>query len=290
MYEPINRMSSPIKQVRVLEFVFPIDSNISLCSDSDKKYYFDWLVDVSDYKRVVATKYDKEKDEFSRTLEEKSLSTVTKNFSECKEVEYYKSWLYSQGNSDMAKIAQTIEEMFKFATMMSQIEIDLEVLKKCMQNGKFYFNRLDDQTRNWIKSQPYWKRKYFVDNRSVNKNVTLIEEKFSRKYLELFGFDLNNNDSHAIIKNFSTKERIVTDDFIGYINQFHNRNTQNENNEVGVSKPTQVLNNKKLTIRSSNNEELYKGHIHSWEEAYITMTGRYIKFYEVLIIDEVCKK
>ena len=57
-YEPIERMSSPIKQVRVLEFVFPIDSNISLGSDYDTKNYFDWIVDILDYKRVTATKYD----------------------------------------------------------------------------------------------------------------------------------------------------------------------------------------------------------------------------------------
>ena len=286
-YEPIDRMCSPIKQVRVLEFVFPIDSNISLRSDSDTKYYFDWIADMADYKRVVATKYDKLKDEFCRTLEERSLSTVQQNSYENNEIEYYKSWLYSQGNNDMVKIAQNIDLLINNAKTNSKIAINLEDIEKFIQNGKFYFFRLDDQTRNWIKLQPYKKAKYFVDNKG-KKSVTLIEEKYSRKYLELFGLELNNNyNVHSIIKNFTTKKRIVTDDFIGMFKQFLNKN---EFNEVGVSQPIQVLTRKKLTLRSSDNEELYKGHIYNWEDAYITKTGRYIKFYIVFMIDEVCKK
>ena len=188
----------------------------------------------------------------------------------------------------MYNIAQTIKEVIEDAIIKSKIPINLEVIPKISQNKRFYILRLDDQTRNWIKLQPYWKGIYFFDKK-MQKNLALIEEKFSRKYLELFGIDLSNNHNvHSIIKKFTTKERLVTDDFQEMVHQFLIKNVQKEFIADGVSQKLQVFSNKKFTIRSSNNKELYKGHLYAWQEVYITMAGRYVKFYKVFIIDKIC--
>ena len=88
-------MDSPIQYVRILQFRFPVNCKIFQDRTAKGQGYFSWALDVSEYKRVVATKYYKEEEYFSIMKENKNCYEEALFCLESNEAKYYFDWIQS---------------------------------------------------------------------------------------------------------------------------------------------------------------------------------------------------
>lgn len=291
---PIHRIRSPIKHVRINNFLFPVNCNIFQDRTAKDQEYFKLVYNSNEYKRVVATKYYKEEECFGIDIEEKYYNEGNSYNLESNEAKYYFDWIYSQGNKDGLILIDAIKYMAKQIKKTNQEELNMENLNELVLFKKFNFKQLDSTTLEWIKTQPY-----FICVHCINKDHTsnLKEEYFSSNQLELVGLDTSNIDEiHSILKTFKITNAFSTNDFFGSF-EYHEMLSNTYGDEryeqytkCGLEKPHVILQKRSIRLKNINsNEELYKGHFVMWSENWVTFKHKFIKIYLAFVIDEKSK-
>lgn len=294
----MHRMHSPIKQVRLLEFNFPINCKIFQDRSAIGQEYFNWALNIYEYKRVTATKYQKEEECFSIDIEEKNVYKEPTFDINSSEIQYYFDWVYSQGNKDGLILINAIKSMEKHISQKRKDSIILANIPKFTSHNRYYFQQLDTTTLKWIKEQPYFIRVQTLNKHLKDQSLSLIEESFSINYLKLLGLDTNNTDEiHSLLKKFKISGNFSTNDFLGsychreMLSEGHGDRRYQDYVNCGLQMPHVIVPNRSILIQNvENGEGLYVGHFVIWNETWSDFVGRFMKFYIVFVIDEKCKQ
>lgn len=187
--------------------------------------------------------------------------------------------------------------MFSFLKQQTKYNMNINQIQEYATKKRHYFKKLDNMTLEFIRSQPYFMRLHFLDMSKKKITFEIKEQHFSRKYLELFGVDTSKNDEvHSLLKTFKIDVSMATNDFLG--SYCHHEITNKDKNpdynqyiNCGLEVPYVILQRRSILLRNINNDEdLYKGHLHIWDEHWIESKGRFSKFYCVFVIDEKCQQ
>ena len=296
---PLYRMNSLIKYVRIFDFNFPVDSKIFQDRCAKGSEYFKWSIDISEYKRVVATKYQKGDDSFSVDIEEKK-NFDGNNFNQrSPQVRYYFDWILSLGNKEGLLLINSIKHLANHIKQKSKAVFKLEQVPEFVSKKEHYYKQIDTTTKNWIKSQPYFMKVFSVDQNDQDLTMKVIEEHYSMKYLESFGLNISKKDEiHSSLKSFKVSTNVVTNDFLGSFSH-HEILTNKENNpaydqyrECGIEIPHVILQNGSIVLKNIvTGEDSYKGQYDCWFENWIDIQFRkFLKYYVVFIISEKCQQ
>ena len=295
--EPMHRMYSPIKNVRIGTFNFPVNCKIFQDRIDKGQEHFNWQTDISEYKRVIATTYQKEEKCFGVETQEKNIYTEPVFDLESNVTKYYFKWIYSQGNIDGLKFINAIKSMTKNSRkIIIPPEKDPLIANEISLQEKFhYLKQLDSTTLEWIKTQPY-----FTKVQKVNDNSgASTHEQFSINFLKLIGQDTNNKDQvHSSLRKSKVMESCSTNDFFGVFQMMYemsNNPSRGENYEqyikCGLEMPYLIFPSKSMLLKNiENGEVLYKGHFVIWNESWIEPEGNFRKCIGVFVIDEKCKQ
>ena len=292
--EPMYNMDSPIQDVRILQFRFPVNCKIFQDGTARDQECFSWALDASKYKRGVATKYYKEEEYFSITNENKNCDEEALFGLESKEAKYYFDWIYSQGNKDGLLLIDAIKSMAHFFKKLNKLPITIDVIQELKLRNLYYFKKPNSTTLEWIKTQPYLTR---FNKITEDETLSLTEECFSNSYLELMGLDTNNTDKiHSLLKK-SKISAISTNDFLGsytfveVCSKEYGDSRYEKYINCGLERPFCILQNRSILIKSlESGEELYKGHFVVWDEVGTNLEQKFLKLYVVFIIDEKIKE
>lgn len=298
----VYRMTSPIKYVRILEFNYPIDSKfLHVDGTARNKGYFNQGFNIYEHKRVTETKYQKEDGCFSIEIEERSFHKKCDKIMTSNQIEYYKKWLYSQGTTTSLLLIDSINIRQNFMKQRKTLFFNTEKTHTILYNQgsttEYYFKKLDNTTLEWIKTQPCITRTTNL-NHSCGMEMSLVEESFNIKYLELIKMDISDTYKvHSLLKKFKISSNLVTNDLLGTfgIKSSDNYESYQQNLceyylKFGLQKPDIISLNRTTLIKNINNDkELYQGHFVIWSERWLSNKSNYIKFYLVILIDEEYK-
>ena len=302
--EPVHRMSSPLQTVRVLDFVFPVNSAIfSGEQQKSKGLEFKLFTNIYDFKRVTAVKYDNNEDVFSIDIEEKNFNKEFVYHVHSNEIMYYYDWLKSHGDKEglefflkqkgfldrFKKRIICTSDISSTNMMMQEKKISFEEKVKALskpQVGKRYAKKIDDITMEWIKSMPYIIRRFKLVETEQYLSTELIEEVLSRNYLQLVGMSPENRDQvFSDLKKFSGLGffcNAVTENWI-YVN------TDKDNDDYskcGLQKPYKIFQPKSCCIKTLDTEETLEGHFVVWIQEYAENGQKYMENHMVQIVDK----
>ena len=86
----IVRDPTPIKSIRFIDYVFPLDSEMFLENNEHSKLITNFI-DVSDYKRVKSASYDDQREVFTIEITEKTFANAQFEYFE-RQLDYYVDW------------------------------------------------------------------------------------------------------------------------------------------------------------------------------------------------------
>ena len=287
--EPVFKFFSPIKKVRFLEFVVPFNSEIF---EENNKVEVQSLTNIYEYKKVTRTTYDKNEQTFSIDIEEKNFHEEPNNWIDEQKLIYYKKWILSQGN----KLGQQYIKVIDFMIQNFKNRISSGIPKKFIipahiSNQKVYIRQLEKNTLEWIKEQPYFIKKIRLTDQSHLRNVSIVEECYSKKYLEQFGIDTSNLDkTYDYLKKFRQSD-ITTQDFLASVCNPYNNEGFKTYEDIGLERPYAVFHKNSSLIRNIQEEDIFQGHFVLWSEDYIERSHKnlYVCFYMVFVVENKWK-
>ena len=205
-------------------------------------------------------------------------------------INYYIDWILSLGNKDGLLLIETIKFLTSQKKQITK-SLDQEKATQYLNNGKAYFKHFDRVTLEWIKTQPYFtKCQYQKKNLQQEDILSLTDESYSIKYLELIGMNIANTDEiHSLLKKFKHMNCLLTNDILG--SSYHGSKQGDEQfyeeyTKAGLQRPNKITEKRSLLIRDVNtDEELYLGHFVLW----LKIKVEYVKSYCVVVIDEKLK-
>ena len=198
----IVRDPSPMKSIRFMDYVFPLDSEMFLDYNLQPKLQTTFI-DVSDYKRVKSAFYDKQREIFTTQLIEKTFANGQFNYFE-RQLDYYVDWQNSLNNKKAYKFANTLNAIKVKAQISHKKEIEYSNTLKNDTNGRTYIKKIDEETHIFLKTQPLIIRQHKNEFKATSDETGLIQEEYNWPYQNQLGY--HKEDEREILHKLLTFE------------------------------------------------------------------------------------
>ena len=264
------------QEVRIHDYIFPIDENIFTTKENMSNAF----THVYDYKSFVKKIYDINQRELFFIIDEKFNHLDVLKESE-RAYFYYTEWLDIQ-DCMQAKDIKAFQAYIK-----NDIALKFEVKEFMMSFYKEecaeckHVNLIEEETMEWIKNQIYWTRtEKFISNSSRN-GMTLVEESYGERFLDLVNLirDVNCFDQN----NFIIQNKIKSNKFLYNYVDFRNTNGQKFVNDLKLQNPDFIGASKSTIILKNLNSCYDLGYTLIWKETFIEKFELFIKSYIVFI-------
>jgi len=159
-----------------------------------------------------------------------------------------------------------------------------------LHSEKFFKKPIEQNTFEWIKSQPYIRELEEISNTKYALGATLKEVTLSSKFCELVGMDTSNIDKmHHLIKKFKGISCIFFRDHIKLADSFLNPDVKElmEYQKCGIQPPDiSTAKESFLLMDYEREKDLYLAHMDIWNSVYIEKETKFLLGYCVFVIDK----
>lgn len=177
---------NPMKDVRLCDYVFPLDSSPQKDSSSCEQCASYGLFRI---KRASELNYDIKEELYTAKMEERFVWNKTNDLNS---LNYYVEWLESLGDyraNDLKKgITKYMNNVYKNSCQTDQVIYKKEnySLEKFDKEQRFYMTKQSDETIKFIKERPFCYKKTKMNNE--NTNGIFCEFGINKKLCEFLGF------------------------------------------------------------------------------------------------------
>lgn len=203
------RVLNPVLTIRFYEYNYPLDSSVFLNGSSNDQKKYSNFYDVSNFKRVGCTTYDKDRSSFITKLHEKVFYKENK-YPYIMQHKYYVEWLKSLGNKKALQFVEVLEQI----KMLRENTLKILLEYSGNNNSKVYLKQIPQNTLDWILGQPFISRTTKYEIVESSDESGLIEEEYNMELLKLMGFDENDtNEILSKLLRFLIQKSIYTKDY-----------------------------------------------------------------------------
>ena len=272
----ITRDPSPIKCIRFMDYVFPLDSSIFKEYDLEPKQH-KTFVDVSDYKKVNRAFYDKHKEVFITELSEKTVFEGLFSIFE-RQMDYYVEWQNSLNSNKAHKFAMTLNAIKNKAQLGYKQEIECSNTLKNITDVRTFIKEIDKETLTFIKTQPYNSRQHKIEFNATSDETGLVQEEYNWPYQNQLGYQKEDTEEvlHILLKSGITKH-ICTRETYQIINSIF---TSNRHTKIDKKLQRASHEGTLLLIDRYNNEK-YEYKMMILEESYVEKGFLYKRSYQI---------
>ena len=279
---PLFKYFSPIKNIYLQDIIFPKDSN--LFQENNIEEFLILFSIVCKDKRVTRTTYDKKKETFIVDIEDKMIYEKEMSIDH-QSIDYYKDWIQSMGNKKGLQLLKILQNCIQNFKERSEATISIEDIPTIIAQKKVWKKKLDKNTKEWIKKQPFTRQKRRTVNQS--KKFFLVEETISKNYLELIEADANDLDKlYDSFKTFEFSNNAFTKDYISCTENIYEDIGKQAYVDMNLQKPYVITQSFSTILKSSDGKNLYKGHHVAWNEEFIKNSDKYNVIYFVYIPEQ----
>ena len=272
----IARDPSPVKWIRFIDYVFPLDSEIFMNYDLNPKQH-KTFIDVSDYKRVKSVFYDTHREVFITELSEKTVFEGLFSIFE-RQMDYYVDWQNSLGSDKAHKFGKTLNAIKNKAQLGYKEEIECSKKLKNITDVRTNIKEIDKETLSFIKTQPYNSRQHKIEFNATSDETGLVQEEYNWPYQNQLGYEKEDMEEvlHRLLKS-GIANSIYTRETYQIINSIFNciRHTKIDTKLQRGSHEGTLL----LTDRYNN--EKYECKMMILEESYVQKGFLYKRTYQI---------
>jgi hypothetical protein len=149
---------NPIHSIRVMDYIFPLDSSFLNTKAKDRKK-FSPFGDLRTIKRITTCEKDIKSGTWCYHLEEKNLERE-KIYKGIATYKYFIEWLQSLGDMRAYKLSEFIVE---YISRLDKVQFQSSLLHLSSGTGRVYQKVLTARTHAFINSYPWYKRIHSLD-------------------------------------------------------------------------------------------------------------------------------
>jgi hypothetical protein len=149
---------NPIHSIRVMDYIFPLDSSFLNTKAKDRKK-FSPFGDLRTIKRITICEKDLKSGTWCYHLEEKNLERE-KIYKGIATYKYFIEWLQSLGDMRAYKLSELIGE---YISRLDKVQFQSSLLHLSSGTGRVYQKVLTARTHAYINSNPWYKRIHSLD-------------------------------------------------------------------------------------------------------------------------------